>query len=265
MKEECPRDWCSFGVFCTDLSSNKRVWFLWVADSPASKLLQFFHFEVWFNGISFCNCWKAYCSSYLPSPSRNMKANIWKNCCLKDVSCPPWKYVGVCRCPECHEPVHRGGGGPGPELLFLWCWPAPRSCWNQHLPPPAAVWPHCCPHNSVNKVCALFETASTPCFLSGSLALFKGLSHLKKCQRTSLVIQWLGIHLPVQGTWVQSLVGEDLTRRDNQVRALPQEKPPQWEALTPQLESSPCLLQLEKAGAVTKTQCRHWINKYPLT
>ena len=71
------------------------------------------------------------------------------------------------------------------------------------------------------------------------------------------MIQWLGIHLPVQGTWVQSLVGEDLTRRDNQVRALPQEKPPQWEALTPQLESSPCLLQLEKAGAVTKTQCRH--------
>ena len=27
--------------------------------------------------------------------------------------------------------------------------------------------------------------------------------------RTFLVIQWLRIHLPIQGTWVQFLVGED--------------------------------------------------------
>ena len=27
----------------------------------------------------------------------------------------------------------------------------------------------------------------------------------------SLVMQWLGIHLPMQGTWVQALVWEDLT------------------------------------------------------
>ena len=26
--------------------------------------------------------------------------------------------------------------------------------------------------------------------------------------RTSLVVQWLRIHLPMQGTWVQSVVGE---------------------------------------------------------
>ena len=29
--------------------------------------------------------------------------------------------------------------------------------------------------------------------------------------RTSLVVQWLSIHLPMQGTWVQSLVWEDST------------------------------------------------------
>ena len=29
--------------------------------------------------------------------------------------------------------------------------------------------------------------------------------------RASLVVQWLRIHLPMQGTWVQSLVQEDLT------------------------------------------------------
>ena len=29
--------------------------------------------------------------------------------------------------------------------------------------------------------------------------------------RTSLVVQWLRIHLPMQGTWVESLVPEDFT------------------------------------------------------
>ena len=31
----------------------------------------------------------------------------------------------------------------------------------------------------------------------------------KKIIRTSLVAQWLGIRLPMQGTWVQALVRED--------------------------------------------------------
>ena len=34
----------------------------------------------------------------------------------------------------------------------------------------------------------------------------------RKHSRTSLVVQWLRIHLPVQGTWVPSLVQEDPTR-----------------------------------------------------
>ena len=34
---------------------------------------------------------------------------------------------------------------------------------------------------------------------------------LNKHQQTSLVVQWLKIHLPMQETWVQSLVQEDST------------------------------------------------------
>ena len=33
----------------------------------------------------------------------------------------------------------------------------------------------------------------------------------KSMQGTSLVMQWLRIHLPMQGTWVRSLVWEDPT------------------------------------------------------
>ena len=39
-------------------------------------------------------------------------------------------------------------------------------------------------------------------------------SHVKNCQPgTSLVAQWLGICLPIQGTWVRVLVREDPTCR----------------------------------------------------
>ena len=70
---------------------------------------------------------------------------------------------------------------------------------------------------------------------------------------TSLVAQWIRI-LPMQGTGVWSLVWEDLTchratkpeHHNYWTYALQQEKPPQWEAHTPQ-ESSPCSPQLEKA------------------
>ena len=33
----------------------------------------------------------------------------------------------------------------------------------------------------------------------------------KHCHRASLVAQWLGVHLPMQGTQVQALVREDPT------------------------------------------------------
>ena len=76
--------------------------------------------------------------------------------------------------------------------------------------------------------------------------------------RTSLVFQWLRIYLPMQGTWVWSLVQEDSTCCGatkplyhnywtcTLLPVLCNEKPPQWEAHAPQLESSPHSLQLEK-------------------
>ena len=36
---------------------------------------------------------------------------------------------------------------------------------------------------------------------------------IKIKSRTSLVVQWLRIHLPTQGTWVRALVQEDPTCR----------------------------------------------------
>ena len=71
---------------------------------------------------------------------------------------------------------------------------------------------------------------------------------------TSLVIQWLRIHLPMQRTCVPSLIQEDPTccRTAKPVKPMHsracslQEKSPQWEAHVPQLESGPGSPQLEK-------------------
>ena len=69
-------------------------------------------------------------------------------------------------------------------------------------------------------------------------------------------------HLPLQGTWVCSLVQEPSShmqlRRypamtepwNPRVLVLQQEKPPQWEAHTMQLESSPLLLKLQLGIAI---------------
>ena len=98
---------------------------------------------------------------------------------------------------------------------------------------------------------------------------------------TSLVVQWLRIHLPMQGTRVWALVQEDPTCRGAtkpmchnywacaleptshnswapatttearvpRARAAQQEKPPQWEARALQQRVAPHSLQLEKARA----------------
>ena len=86
----------------------------------------------------------------------------------------------------------------------------------------------------------------------------------KNRSKASLVAQWWRIHLPMQDTWVQSLIWEDpsccgATNPEHHnywvcalesethgywsLRAcdLQQEKPLQWEALGLQLRSSPCL------------------------
>ena len=84
---------------------------------------------------------------------------------------------------------------------------------------------------------------------------------------TAVGVQWVRIHLPMQGTWVRSLVREDLTCHGPQLLSLSsragepqplkpecresvrQEKPLQGEARVLQLDSSPCSPQLEKASA----------------
>ena len=93
---------------------------------------------------------------------------------------------------------------------------------------------------------------------------WKQLKKARQKNGTSLVVQWLGIHLPMQGTQIWSLVQEDATfcgvikpKHPNdwvgalepvscncwacvpRAHASQQKKPSQWEALTLQLESSP--------------------------
>ena len=95
---------------------------------------------------------------------------------------------------------------------------------------------------------------------------------MKKKTEASLVAQWERIHLPLQETWVWSLIWEDPTYLEQlslcttntepvsqSLGALTteacgpwspqQEKSLQWEAQAPQLESGPRSLQLEKASA----------------
>ena len=54
----------------------------------------------------------------------------------------------------------------------------------------------------------------------------------------------IGFHMP-QGSWAH--VWQILKPTHPRACAPQQEKPPQWDVRTPQLESSPSLLQLEKA------------------
>ena len=90
----------------------------------------------------------------------------------------------------------------------------------------------------------------------------------KRLHWTSLVVQWLRIHLPMQGTWVWSLFQKDpschratkpechnywarVLHLQKPARSgacpLQEERPLQWEAQTPRLESSLCSPQREKA------------------
>ena len=48
--------------------------------------------------------------------------------------------------------------------------------------------------------------------ISGTSFVFRG-KKIIECSDTTLVVQWLRIHLPVQGTWVWSLVEDPACRR----------------------------------------------------
>ena len=108
------------------------------------------------------------------------------------------------------------------------------------------------------------------------------------------MVQWWRICLPIQETWIRPLIREDPTclratkpmhhnywacslepgshsswahmpqlRKPGCLGArAPQEKPLQWGARAPQLESSPCSWQLEKSKKATKTQSSQKYNKW---
>ena len=99
-------------------------------------------------------------------------------------------------------------------------------------------------------------------------------THLKT-KGTSLLVQWIIIHLPVQGTWVQSLVWETSTchraTKAHEPQLLSphtastkacapracvprQEKPPQWETHPLLQRSAPAHCTRESLCAAMKTQ-----------
>ena len=113
----------------------------------------------------------------------------------------------------------------------------------------------------------------------------KTINWMKKWPKTCPVVHWLRIPLPMQGTWVWSLLCEDSTCQGatkpmyhnywahtlQQLKpacprapALQQEKPPKWELLILQLESSHHSPQLEKSASTErKTQSsQKWRKKY---
>ena len=95
--------------------------------------------------------------------------------------------------------------------------------------------------------------------------MLRAFPFLKLLMRASLMVQWLRIHLPMQGTWVWFLFQDPTCLRASKpichnyrVHApqahAPQEKPQQWEALPPW--QGVALLAVPKAGlrTATKTQ-----------
>ena len=92
---------------------------------------------------------------------------------------------------------------------------------------------------------------------------------------TSLVVEWIKICLPMQGTQVWSLVWEDLTCHGAtkpeshnctethlpRAHALQQQRPPQWDTHILQRRVAPQSLQLEKAHQRNEDSGQSTINK----
>lgn len=166
-----------FWVLCTDPSSNKCVWHLWVADNP--NLLESFHFK--FSLMEF-SCKRQKTSSQFSLP--HMSVSIWKNRCVQDVSCPPWKWVGVGLHPTDHGLVCRGRGGcwpraavpDGPDLLRA---PVAGGTCRSPLCPLCRCytlttqWIKCVLYSVDRRLRVMFPCSPAP---------FKGLSRFKKYQ-----------------------------------------------------------------------------------
>ena len=76
-EEECPRGWCSFGMFCTDLSSNKRVVSVSCRQSciEAFAVLSFWSW-VWWNFFFFPS--GKFVGRHAILPAISPLSEIWK-------------------------------------------------------------------------------------------------------------------------------------------------------------------------------------------
>ena len=101
----------------------------------------------------------------------------------------------------------------------------------------------------------------------------RGPINMKTVFRTSLVVQWLRICLPIQGTWVQSLVWDDPTchvttkpRRHNywawapRVPALQAREATTMRSPCTSMKRNPCSPQLEKSPRSNKDPTQPKIN-----
>ena len=154
------------------------------------------------------------------------------------------------------------------------CYHTLKSMWNRHL---IYHWwkcklGHTCWKTfwnyllNLNICITLWLSTSTARYI---LKIVKYNLFIKKVfmRQTSLVVQWLRICLPIQGTQTWSPVQEDPTCFRATKLCVPQlpsprpgvcapqkEKPPYWEARLLQLESSACSLQPEKVLVQQQTQ-----------
>lgn len=97
-EEECPRGWCSFGMFCTDLSSNKRVVSVscWQSCIEAFAVLSFWSW-VWWNFFFFLPASLLEgMLFFLPS----LPFQKYESKCLEELLFKRWTVsaVKVCRC-----------------------------------------------------------------------------------------------------------------------------------------------------------------------
>ena len=66
----------------------------------------------------------------------------------------------------------------------------------------------------INSYTIIVGNFNTPTYIKGQIMQTEdqqGVTGLKRQVRDILLVQWMRIHLQMQGTWVQSLVSEDST------------------------------------------------------
>ena len=120
----------------------------------------------------------------------------------------------VCSCSP-HLALEGGGSG-GDGVFPSRPTPRPQAQWSSH---PLASWFLDCllssiPHHLRNTLAPTSPSHPRPLYLlhrGDSVEMTWWVVFPKRCSGTFLMVQYLGICLPVQGTQVPSLVGEDST------------------------------------------------------